>query len=545
MYSLRALRQHLIFAGLLVVIVASVYARVSGAWFCGYDDFNELHRAAFEDSSAPVRMLTATHFVGYMYRPVTSGLQYFTWNVFKHNPSAFRVRNLAMHVVSVVMLYGIVWLLVGSRVSAACAALLFGVHPIANENIVVAIWTNATAYALFFTSFFAFLHSVRMLRQAGNWRPWLLASLVFAFPAIFTYEPTIVVFALMALYLAIFRVARTPSRTYLVTLFAGIGAELMLFFIARHLVVTQPAPLNSLAVIARNGVMYALALFVPVDFVFANATLGTPLPNAMRFTPKILAVLLIAALLFIVAAVLLVRGRMGAARLSNADRATLTFLAAATPLGVLPLLLFREHPSEHDLYPCLAFYCALLSIVFYKLLRYRAIYGALVVSLAVLFTSATLVRNDRVVQCAAVAQRIVSRLPLALWSRGDWLVKLAPEPPQTLWRPYALYDVAGLLTLEVPESGVSGAEDAVQILTHNERVQVEIVSATSMASGCRRAGTCFWVSSSGSVTDVSGPHASRAMQPEGARKILEIHAARTKDVGEGLAKVRARAKLRN
>ncbi|MGZ3543114.1 MAG: hypothetical protein ACXVAF_18335, partial [Vulcanimicrobiaceae bacterium] len=45
-----ALRKHLVLIGIVTLLVALVYARVSGAWFCGYDDFNESYRAAFQDS---------------------------------------------------------------------------------------------------------------------------------------------------------------------------------------------------------------------------------------------------------------------------------------------------------------------------------------------------------------------------------------------------------------------------------------------------------------------------------------------------------------
>ncbi|MGZ3529761.1 MAG: hypothetical protein ACXVAO_19055, partial [Vulcanimicrobiaceae bacterium] len=82
-----------------------------------------------------------------------------------------------MHLLCVVMFYGIVWLISGSRPLAAGAALLFGLHPIANETVVVAIWTNATAYALLFSSFFLFLCSLRSQSAGGNWRIRLLASL--------------------------------------------------------------------------------------------------------------------------------------------------------------------------------------------------------------------------------------------------------------------------------------------------------------------------------------------------------------------------------
>jgi hypothetical protein len=496
------LRTHLVVLGLIALVVAVFYAKVTGAWFCGYDDFTEAHRAAFDDSANPVRIFTTTHNMQFMYRPVTSALQYVTWTTFHHSPLAFRLRNLLMHLLSVGMLYGIVWLIAQSRLVAAGSALLFGLQPMANETIVVAIWTNATAYAMFFSSFFFYLVSLRMLGTTRNWRIPLVASLILAFVALFTYEPTIAIFALMAGYLYVCKARHaSPPRAYLRWLWVGMALELAVFFIARHLVITQAAPWNSLSSIFRNAFMYSVALVLPIDFVLANAVVGTPLPSEMQFNRQwiVLALLLV----FALCAVALALARSGAvkARFSRADWPSVLFITGAIPVAVLPLLLFRDHPSEHDLYPSAAFYSALVCVLLWQMTRSRTIYGAAVLTLALSFGCATAVRNDRVADCGAIAQRILSQLPVTLWKQGTWHIRLATVPGETLSEPYGAYNDYGLHALETEKGMMPGATNAVQIASKNLSVTVDVVNESTILTSCKKRDTCFWVSPSGVVTD--------------------------------------------
>lgn len=511
MLPVKYLRGHALLLGLIVLIVAALYAQVTGAWFCGYDDFNEAHRAAFSDAREPVQIVTATHNVGYMYRPVTSGLQYVTWTAFHHSPLAFRLRNLTMHLLSVAMLYGILWLTLGSRSIAAAAALLFGVHPMANETISVAIWTNATAYALFFTSFFLFVYSLRVQDQARSWELPLAGSLISALLAIFAYEPTVVVFALMAGYLWLWsRQHGRPTKSYLWALIVPIVVELAFFLAVRHAFITARAPLNAFSIIIRNTVLYAAGLMLPIDLVLAHVLFGTPLPTQTRFAPGVsISVVLAVAAIGIAALALHPAVR---ARLRGIDWRMVAYIAAAIPATLLPLLLFREHPSEHDLYPGVALYTALLSILLCKLTRSQAAFWIVTACFAVSFAAGTWVRNERVSACAAIAQGIMAQLPVDQWRQGQWYIRLATEPGERLSEPYGIYNDAGLHALETETGDTPGAQEAVQIATENDRITVRIVSAETLLQHCFRPHTCFWVSSSGHVRDAISGVDARASQ---------------------------------
>lgn len=494
------MRTHLILIGLVTLVVALFYARLSGAWFCGYDDFNEAHRAAFSNSQDPKRLFTTTHDLGYMYRPLTSALQYLTWNAFEHNPLAFRLRNLAMHLVALGTLYGIVLLLTDSTAIAIGASLLFGLSPMVNETVVVGIWTNSTAYAIAFTAFFLFLYSLRLLQAGRGWRIPLTAALLCAFVALFTYEPTISIFFLIIAYLAVWRSRGflLPSA-YVTFLLTGIAVEMLLFFGIRHLVITSSAPVNSLDVIIRNAAMYFAALVLPIDVVLANAVFGTPLPSDMHFGLKLLALPLIGGVSLLVLMFVLARSPRTNARLSTLDWPLMAFLGAGILLGVLPLLLFREHPSEHDLYLSAGLYAAALGILARRLTRSKAAFAVVVLALAASYAAGISIRNQRVEQCAAIAHRILSQLPTERWRKGEWHIRLATTPLERLGKPYAIYNDFGLHALETENGSTPGAQYAIQIAASNERIKVNVEWQSAQMTHCTQTDTCFWVSPAGSV----------------------------------------------
>jgi hypothetical protein len=493
--------------GLILGAVVLLYAHVSGAAFCGYDDFNESYRAAFFDAKVPSRIVTATHFTGFMYRPVTSALQLATWQFFDHSPLAFRLRNLAMHLIAIAFVYGITLLLGGSRLSAAGAALLFGLSPYANEAVVVAIWTNTTAYALLLGSFFAFLLALRRFDAGAGWIALLVTSLGLALVALFTYEPTIVVFGLIILYLAFCRRERVPGRAFLQALALGSAIDFAFFFIVRHVVHAGSAALLPFGEIVHNTALYIGGLLVPVDPVLANTLFGTPLPaSGEPVRPAALLPAIVAAGVLVCAFAAGLARPVGD-RLRNAPWATLGFLIVSIPMTLVPIVLYRAHVSEFNLYVPSALYAIALALLLEHFCRNRVAFEAVVGLLLLSYTAGTVVRNERVVACAHVASKIVASLPTGAWERGPWYVRVATAPNEVLSTRFGIYNYSGIETIEVPETTIKGTQEALRLTTGNVRVRAAVVPATALGRDCSDERPCFYVYPNGdvkAVKEVSG-----------------------------------------
>ncbi len=501
------MRRDALALGLILGVIALLYAHVSGAAFCGYDDFNESYRAAFFDGKVTSRIVTATHYAGFMYRPVTSALQLATWQFFDHSPLAFRLRNLVMHLIAIAFVYGITMLLGGSRLPAAGAALLFGFSPFANEAVVVAIWTNTTAYALLFGSFFAFLLALRRFDAGDGWIAFLVTSLLLALVALFTYEPTIVVFGLIGLYLLFCRRKRVPGRAFLQALALGGALDLVIFFIVRHLVHAGSATLLPFGQIVHNTALYLGGLLVPVDPVLSNTLFGTPLPaSGEPVRPAALLPALVAAVVLLCAFAAGIARPVGE-RLRDAPWATLGFLVVSIPMTLVPIVLYRAHVSEFNLYVPSALYAIALALALEYFCRNRVAFEAVVGLLLLSYLAGTVARNERVVACAHVASKIVASLPTAAWEQGPWYVRIATAPNETLTTRFGIYNYSGIETIEVPETTIKGTQEALRLVTGNELVSADVVPATALGRDCSSARPCFYVYPNGdvkAVKEVSG-----------------------------------------
>lgn len=494
------IRAHVLLLGLVVAVVYGAYHNLLGAYYCGYDDFNERHRAAFFDARDPTRILTTYHNTPFMYRPLTSGLQYVTWRI-SDTPEAYRVRNVSMHLVSVAMIYGIAFFLSGSLLVAAASGLLFGLDPLANQPVAVAVWTNTTACAFLFASFFLFLAALNAVDAKRRWVPAFALSMACALIAIFTYEGTIVVLAWMLGYLGLRRWQGRPVPRSLWISFASAGtAMLALFFAARHVVVKEAVPLAGPATAVRDLVAYLASLLMPVDPILANALFGAPLPSR-SLAPSTLIVPAASAIVFgAVTCGILVRYRH---RLAGVDLRLIALLALAILVSLAPLVLHRDHPTETDLYVSVGLYAIIVATFFWQVLRRRAVYAALIGALCVFFAVSTTVRNRHVIACGEIVSSILSQLPISRWESGTWHIRFATPPGETLTPRYGIYGLSGIETIEVKGSDTPGAQEAVQLATANSRVSVNVVQAAEMERDCTRAGTCFWIARSGVVREFS------------------------------------------
>ena len=293
------MRTHLIFLALIVLAVAFTYVKVTGAYFCSYDDFIELHRAAFEDSADHSRIVTTSHFDSYRYRPLNRLVNFATYRAGELNPEWFRTKNLAFHLVNVILIYILAWMLFGSRATSATGALLFGLHPVANQTIVGAVHTNSMSYAAFLGGLLMFMRSI----DTPHRTTWVAGSVLIGWLGLLAYDSNIVVFGLMLLWLVLkwptVRACLNHGRN--ITLFVAIlGSLLTIYFVLRHLYVSQSigraaSTVPSAVVILKNAIMYISSLLLPVDVVLANAWLNTPLPSEIQFDMSSLMVVLASA----------------------------------------------------------------------------------------------------------------------------------------------------------------------------------------------------------------------------------------------------------
>jgi hypothetical protein len=407
-----------------------------------------------------------------------------------------------MHLVAVAMVYGIAFLLGRSRLAAAAAALLFGVNPLANQAVVVAIWTNTTAYALLLASFFAFLLALQQLVDGWRRAIAIVSSFVLALVAMFTYEPTIAVLAMMAVYLWLC-CERPLSRSFAWVLGAGAIFDLAFFFGVRHALHITSAALLPVREIARSFALYFVALVLPVDPVLGNALFGSPLPGwgtgfhkASFIAPAVYLVILI-----VVFAIGLARPL--ADRVANAPWRTILFAFISVVLTLAPIALYREHASEFNLYVPEALYAIALAIAVKHFSSGRIAFGAVLGLLLVSYLAGSLVRNERVIACARVATKIVASLPTSAWETGTWHIRLATPPDFTLTPRYGIYNYSGIDTIEVGTGNIRGAQEDLRLATGNDDIFVDVVPGSDLRSGCAAVHTCFYVYPDGNVSEVT------------------------------------------
>ena len=495
----RSAHTRLLPLGLILLLTTVVYVPTLRSYYCGYDDFSEAHRAA-DDLANPGRMFTTSHFNTAKYRPLNRVLTAFGYYLGNGSPVVFRIRNLAGHLVVVAAIYGIALALAESHPAALAGALLFALHPLANQSVVGSTWTNTAAYAMMFASFYFFIGSLeRTSGRTGR----LMLALLLALAALFTYEATLVLFVLMVLYAggrAFFGKRPWPGPIYILLCGGGILLICTSFFIARSLFAAGTTEVSSARMIFANLAVYIGALLIPVDTLLANSLFDFPLPSELLSEPGLVTLIFImgigagSIILFAVVNVVLFRLRSG--RDLKIDWRILFFVLAICA-SLLPFLAFTEHASETYLYPGAAFLCLLLAFMAERFLPVKG-FRAAVAILAFLFGSATFARNERVRACGSMAVKVLAGLPLDQLRHGAWNVVLSPSPDEPIPLHYGIYSYSGIGTID--PGGAQSANSALQMVTGNPEVTATVVFPRDMSAACAPPqNQCFWVHSDGLV----------------------------------------------
>lgn len=484
---------------LIVLLGIALFGRVSTAYFCGFDDFGETHRAVFEDIPHPQDMFTTTHFGSTKYRPLNRLSTYICWIAGGGSAWPFRLRNLLFHLVCALLVYALAWEFTKDRTICFSASALFCVIPAANQTVVAAIFTNTVAYAFLLGGFLLFLHWLRKGQSL------LLVGSVISTPiALLFYEPAVVIYGMMFGYVVFLSLTRQPpSKERIIKLAVSSAVVLSAFMLVRHSVVRGTNPRVPIATILQNGLMYCAGLVSPIDPILGNYLFGMALPPHIHPNARtwgLLAVLFVALVLATVAMARTGAIRAGYARL---DKGLALFLFVCCFGALLPFLVFTPHASETYLYLPAAMYAILLSLVLRAFLG-SAAYVSAVATLLVLFGTSTWIRNQKVANCGETSDKILSELPVRDWKTGEKEILLANAPGEASNHYYGIYLYRGLSTIERGEPGDSpAAMYAVQLATRNPELKVKIVDPQQMGNLCTAVQACFWVHGDGSVQEFS------------------------------------------
>ena len=484
--------RHLSVLAIILLTVAFVYVKVTGAYFCSYDDFIEIHRAAFEDSADRSRIVTTPHFNSYRYRPLNRFVNFLTFRAGELDAKWFRIRNLAFHLVNVVLIYILSWRLFGSLAISATGAVLFGLHPVTNQTIIGAVHTNSMSHAAFFGGLLMFMRAI----DTPHRNTWIVGSVLIAWLGVLAYDSNIVVFGLMFLWMALkwrtIRECRNHGRIFL-PFIVILGMFFAIYFALRHLYVPQgigraASTVPSAVVILKNAIMYICSLLLPLDVVLANEWLNTPLPSEIQLNVSWRTVVLVSLAGVCVGIVLL---QWVKAHTSDGDKISISFLLMGIALPLLPVILLQAHPSETYLYLPMGFYAILLSFGLTRLIGFGKgsglwrFYLPATVVLVVLFSSATWIRNHRVYTCGETARQIVYGLPEELLKEGQWKVLFAKVPGERTTRRYGFYGFCGIDTVGDGQYANPAITAALQLVYRNEFLSGEIVEPQQIQGICR------------------------------------------------------------
>jgi hypothetical protein len=484
---------------LIALVAVTMFARVSDAYFCGFDDFGETHRAAFEDAGQPSRIFTTTHFGSTKYRPLNRLSTYVCWKLGGGSALPFRGRNLFFHLACALLVYGIAWFWTRDRNTCLAASLFFCLLPAANQTVVAAIFTNTTAYALLLASFLLFLYWLELGRGYL-----LAASMFLVLIGLFFYEPIIVVFAMMFGYILLLTWKQhVPPRPQMITFLVSSAVVLLVFASVRHFIVHGETPRVPLRTILLNTGMYVGALVTPVDPLLANRLFGAPLPPEVHFQWHSLLWLSLIPLALAGLTFAVLRTRSVQAGLARLDKGLAIFLIFCIFAVLMPFLMFTPHASETYLYLPAAIYAILLSLILRAFLSSNLTYAVFTSILLLSFCCGTWLRNQRVAACGQVAEHILEQLPVDVWKSGENKIRLANDSGQIPQHHYGIYLYSGLSTIERGDPGDAPATMyALQLVTKNPKLTVEVVGPADFRNSCTLPHTCFLVYGDGTVREI-------------------------------------------
>lgn len=485
-----------------LLLTLIVYSRLVFSYFCGFDDFTNQYRAAFEDSPKPSVVLTTTHFGSPKYRPVSRGVVLLCYWLTPDSALAHRLRNLLSHLFAVAFVFAIAKRLGANQSEATFAATLFGLHPLAHQSTAAAIFGVNFAYAFALAALWMFLSAYestgkRLILLLGG-------SAICACMALLTYEAAIAVFAMYGVFLLWQWVRKHPPAAgfvpFGVALVLSQALPLAVFFGTRMLFVAERMPLISAKIIAKNVALFASALVLPVDLLLLNSLIGSPLPSELLGDREALLGFAVAGFIAVsLIAVYFIRSSEARRRARDLPWWTFIFLVSGIAFSLAPFLFFTDHASETYTYLPAAFWSIVVAIGISRVAGPGSAGRVLIVAILLLAGAAAWMRTERVRHCAAVADRIVSSVPAETWTSGA-KVLFADAPGIIPLNKFGLYNYRGLATIDLADHMLEPLEDAFRLRFHKAEIKATIVSTEQMTSSCTQTDPCFFVDAEGNVS---------------------------------------------
>ncbi|MBN1106319.1 MAG: tetratricopeptide repeat protein [Deltaproteobacteria bacterium] len=187
------------------------------------------------------------------YRPLTNMTYSLDFKIWGMRDSGFRATNLALHVLTCLMLYFCVSRVVGGRWGPFLAALLFGLHPANTESVAWVTSRNNILVTLFSMASFHFY--ARPEEDLKSW-PGVLSMMCFAL-ALLSKEFAVVLLPIMVIYDRVVRKEERPLRK-------ALWGYLALFFILAAYILLRKCALQGLVPVHRSiGSPWQSLVFAP------------------------------------------------------------------------------------------------------------------------------------------------------------------------------------------------------------------------------------------------------------------------------------------
>lgn len=218
------------------------------------------------------------------YRPVGSAFLALYYHLWGENPVFYHVVTLSLHLINTILIYfisGHILQKISARFRKSSshkfssqvpfiASLIFGVHPVNIEVVAIMFSSINIGYTFAIASFFFYIKAKRFMSKT------YFLSLIFAILAFFSYEPTLILLALIVFYDLVFTLGKItfkslrqlPWKMYVIYIIGSISYLFIRIFLLG--ITTQGHYLDDNFILTRLVMlkvflMYVILLIFPLN----------------------------------------------------------------------------------------------------------------------------------------------------------------------------------------------------------------------------------------------------------------------------------------